>query len=213
MSQVTTGIRSVLSRPAVYELWSRLVGGERGRTTLLEQYARPQADERILDLGCGPGELLAYLPHGVDYLGVDLSAEYIARARERYGDRAQFEVGDATAFELADREEFGLVLAFGVVHHLDDRQAEGMFQSAGRALRRGGRLVTVDPVFASEQSRPARAIIARDRGQHVRDREGYARIAGAAFENVEVTVRHDLLRIPYSHCVLECTVALDTRKP
>jgi SAM-dependent methyltransferase len=208
MSEITSGVRSVLARPGVYELWSRLVGGEHGRTALLEQYARPQPDERILDLGCGPGELLAYLPHGVDYLGVDLSADYIARARERHGDRAQFEVGDATKFDLAGRARFGLVLAFGVVHHLDDRQAQGLFEGAGRALSSGGRLVTVDPVFAEGQSRLAQAIIERDRGQHVRDEEGYASIARAAFENVAVTIRHDLLRIPYSHCVLECTVAL-----
>jgi SAM-dependent methyltransferase len=203
MTEVTSGIRSVLSRPVVYEVWSRLVGGEHGRSTLIREYARPRPADRILDLGCGPGELLAYLPGGVSYLGVDISPDYIARAREQYGTRAEFRVGDATAFDPGD-DRFDLVLAFGVLHHLDDDQTGGLLRAAARAVDPGGRVVTVDPVHAQGQSRAARAIISRDRGQHVRTGEGYAALAREVYPTVNSVVRHDLLRIPYSHCILQC---------
>lgn len=203
MTEITSGIRSVLSRPVVYEVWSRLVGGEHGRSTLISEYARPGPADRILDLGCGPGELLAYLPPGVSYLGVDISKEYIARAREQYGARAEFRAGDATAFD-PDADRFDLVLAFGVLHHLDDDQARGLLRAAAAAVDPDGRVVTVDPVYAPGQSRAARAIISRDRGRHVRTGGSYVALAREVYPTVNSVVRHDLLRIPYSHCILQC---------
>ncbi|MGH3264643.1 MAG: hypothetical protein ACRDNS_21920, partial [Trebonia sp.] len=99
-----------------------------------------------------------------------------------------------------------LVLAFGVLHHLDDRQAKEALRLAARGLARDGRVVTVDPVYAPGQSHVARAIIARDRGQHVRTLDAYEALAREAFSTVQAVVRHDLLRMPYSHCILESSV-------
>lgn len=203
MTEITSGIRSVLSVPAIYELWSRVVGGERARTTLIAEHARPGPTARILDLGCGPGELLSLMPPGVSYVGLDISEPYIARARRRFGHRAQFAVDDATSFDPAGRQ-FDLALAAGVLHHLDDHQVRSVFAAAAASLTSDGRFVTVDPVFVPDQSRAAREIISRDRGQHVRTPEGYARLAQQSFGTVDVIVRHDLLRMPYTHCIMEC---------
>jgi SAM-dependent methyltransferase len=159
-----------------------------------------------LDLGCGPGELLEYLPADVSYLGVDISPEYVERARQRHGSRARFELADATRFE-AERGRFDLVLAFGVLHHLDDNQARAMLAGAARALAPSGRAIAVDPALADGQKRAARMIIRRDRGHHVRDADHYARLAMPSFSRVHAVIRHDLLRIPYTHCILECTAA------
>jgi SAM-dependent methyltransferase len=206
VTEITNGVRSVLARPAVYELWSWLVGAEHAWRTWIEECVRPQPGDRILDLGCGPGQLVALLPNGVSYLGIDISADYVARARERCGCHARFEVADATTFN-AGASRFRLVLAYGVLHHLDDNQAMGLLDGAARALESTGRVVTVDPVYVPDQSAAARAIIARDRGQHVRTRGGYAQLAQDRFSDVNVVVRHDLLRIPYSHCILDCSTA------
>lgn len=208
MSRGTTGVRSVLSRPRVYELWSQMVGGEGGRSSLVREYVRPTSDARILDLGCGPGELLECLPESVTYVGVDISEDYIERARARFGTRAEFRVGDATSFD-ENLGSFDLVLAFGVLHHLDDVRAQGLFRAAAAVLGQKGRAVTVDPVFTSGQSRAARLVIARDRGQHVRNRDAYTALAAASFPKVTAAIRDDLLRIPYTHCILECEAPRD----
>lgn len=204
MSQVTSGVRAVLSRPAVYELWSRLVGGRRARRLLVSDHVRPAGDSRILDLGCGPGEMRNELPAEVRYVGVDLSEEYIASARDRLDSRGEFRVGDATRID-PDLRDFDIVMAVGVLHHLDDRQARDLFAGAARALEEGGRVITVDPTLVPGQRRAARAVIRRDRGRHVRNPEHYAQLAAASFREVEATVRSDLLRIPYTHCILACT--------
>src|SRR4051812_25484014 len=132
MGQTTTGVRAVLSNPAVYELWSRLVGGERGRTRFVGAHVRAQTGQRVLDLGCGPGELLPYLGD-VGYTGVDISAPYIERARERFDGRAEFRVGDATRID-DDLTGFDVVLVAGVLHHIDDDGVRRLFAGAARAL-------------------------------------------------------------------------------
>lgn len=204
MSEVSGGVRSVLTRPRVYELWSDLVGARRSRAELVRLYVRPREGDRILDLGCGPGELLGFLPRSVRYTGVDISAQYIAAARERFGDRAEFVVGDASGYAAGGRR-FDLVIVFGVLHHLNDQQVTRLFATAAQVLTQTGRMMTVDPVYTVPQHPLARALIKRDRGQHVRDATGYTALARTAFTKVRETERSDLLRIPYSHCILECS--------
>ena len=202
MGETTTGIRSALSLPRIYSLWSDAVGAQRSRTTLVQEYVRPQPGDRVLDLGCGPAELLPYLGD-VTYVGIDHSEAYIANAAERYPGQGEYIAGDATNFDVGS--DFDLVIVFGVLHHIDADGCRGLFASAARALKPDGRCVTVDPVFTPEQSRAARAVISRDRGEHVLDPDGYAALARDAFPHVEAHVRGDLLRIPFTHCILECT--------
>lgn len=195
----------MLSRPSVYELWSRFVGGPRARRTLVNEYIRPAIGARILDLGCGPGEILDYLPRSVDYLGIDVSQAYITYAQKRFAGRGEFRVGDATT-DGGDTHSFDLVIALGVLHHLDDPQARSLFRCAANALKLGGRVVTVDATFAQGQNRMARVIIENDRGQHVRTPDEYPALATPYLASVRSLVRNDLLRIPYSHCIVEATM-------
>jgi SAM-dependent methyltransferase len=197
-------VRRVLSSPTVYELFSRGIGGKRARTILVARHVRPFRGARVLDLGCGPGTLLEHLGD-VTYVGIDTSEEYIDRARRSYGERAEFRVGDATALD-DDLRGFDLVLAFGVLHHLDDGAAGRLFEGARSALVPEGRLITLDnAVIAEEPRRVADRIISWDRGAHVRAPADYERLAAGTFRDVRCTVHRDLLRIPYTHCVLECS--------
>ena len=75
---------------------------------------------------------------------------------------------------------------------------------ARRALKPGGKLVTVDGVWTNDQSATARWLLARDRGEYVRGEQEYVKIASQEFGNIKPSVRHDLLRIPYTHLILEC---------
>jgi SAM-dependent methyltransferase len=195
-------LRSVLAMPAAYQLWWNLVGGPAWANVLVDEYIQPAAGGRILEIGCGPGTILRYLPQS-DYLGFDLSSKYIEMARKRFP-KAQFVCERVSQFSLAKQHSFDVVLALGIVHHLEDQEAQQLFQIAHDALKPGGKLVTVDGVWIRDQSRAARWLLARDRGEHVRNEAEYVGIASRVFGKVKPSVRHDLLRIPYSHMILEC---------
>ena len=107
--------------------------------------------QRVLDVGCGPGRhARALAERGLRVLGVDVSAEFVALAREGAPPGAEFVVGDAR--ELDHDGEFDLVLsacqgAFGLLgREGDDVRAggegdDGVFARMARAVRPGGHLV------------------------------------------------------------------------
>lgn len=205
MPQITKGIRSVLSNPIVYRLFGQMIRKTSGgRTAFLKEYVRPKTGDRILDIGCGPGDIVKYLPD-VKYVGFDASKDYINAARSRYGDRATFICEQVSTKTLEEHSSFDIVTAMGILHHLDEAEALQLFHLAQAALKPGGRLVTIDPCFVEKQSPFARYIISKDRGQHVRTQEGYLALASQVFSTTAVSIRHDLLRIPYTHIILECT--------
>jgi SAM-dependent methyltransferase len=195
-------LRSILAIPVAYQLWWNLVGGPAWANILVGEYIQPVAGGRILEIGCGPGTILRYLPQS-EYLGFDLSSRYIELARRRFP-QARFVCERVSQFSLAKQHSFDVVLALGIVHHLEDEEAQQLFRIAHDALKPGGKLVTVDGVWTRDQSAAARWLLARDRGQYVRSEPEYVGIASRVFGKVKPSVRHDLLRIPYTHMILEC---------
>lgn len=82
-----------------FEWVDRLLFGRHRRR--LFQTARGQ----VLDVACGLGTNLDYLPKDVEYLGADLSPDMLERARVRYGDDPRvraFSQMDAARLALPD---------------------------------------------------------------------------------------------------------------
>jgi SAM-dependent methyltransferase len=203
MAQITSGIRAILSHPHLYELSQRIMGAHAFRKHLVEHYIRPEPGMAILDIGCGPAEILNYLPR-VAYLGFDVSERYIDTARRVHGPRGRFECKQLTSDDVRRLEPMDVVLAIGLLHHLDDDQALEVMDLASGALAPGGRFVTVDPCLDPGQNPLARLLVKLDRGQNVRDRGGYEALAVHAFDATSVTVRHQSF-IPYTHCIMVST--------
>ena len=202
--------RSILAFPSVYEFFQNLIGAHRSRVECVERYIRPKTSDRILDCGCGPGILVDYLP-AVDYVGIDIDEAYIAAARKRYGDRATFRLGSAGPGAIHEENHYDLVLAWGLLHHLDDEQAREFLQLARRCLKPNGRLVTMDGCYSDDQSRVARYLLSSDRGAHVRSHDAWLDLVRPVFPEVKPHLRHDLLRIPWTHLIMECPVSASDR--
>ena len=93
--------------------------------------------ERILDVGCGTGQLTAeIMQFGAEGMGIDSSPEMIATARKNFP-HVRFEVADVTA--LAYKDEFDVVVSNAALHWVRDQPAA--IASIARALKPGGRLV------------------------------------------------------------------------
>jgi 2-polyprenyl-3-methyl-5-hydroxy-6-metoxy-1,4-benzoquinol methylase len=205
MAQVTTGIRAILSHPMAYEAVQRIMGAKKGRTRIVREFLRPFPGMRILDLGCGMAEILGALPTDVSYVGYDMSAEYISAARRKYAGRGTFHCRPLEHAEVATLDRFDLVMGIGVLHHLDDATARQFVRIASAALNPDGRIYTLDPCFAARQNPIARFLISRDRGQNVRDPEGYQALLQGLELKVHGTLTHQAW-IPYTHWHMECRV-------
>ena len=100
-----------------------------------------RADERILDVGCGTGNLTEVLlerlsPEG-RVIAVDYSPQMIAAARAKLGDdRVDWRVADVSDLEL-DEKELDRIICFSVWPHIDDPGA--VARRFDRFLKPGGR--------------------------------------------------------------------------
>lgn len=198
-------LRRLLELPGVYDLFQRIAGGVRCRQCFVRDHLCPTSGWRVLDIGCGTGDMLQSFPP-VEYYGFDPSPDYIERARARKVPGSHFECGILTKSNLQTPGSFDLVHSSGVLHHLNDEQALELIEVAFLALKVGGRFCTLDGCYYPQQSLLSRWMLSMDRGQFVRDEVHYRRLAEQVFTQVETWLYPKLLRpLPYPVLVMEMT--------
>jgi SAM-dependent methyltransferase len=85
-SSKLTALRGLLRSPRLYIGWQRILGADRLRRLCLHEFLKLREGERVLDIGCGPGYILDYMPP-VDYIGFDTEAGYIESTKTLFRSR------------------------------------------------------------------------------------------------------------------------------
>ena len=108
---------------------------------LLERVAG-EADGPVVEVGCGPGHVTAYLAaHGADARGIDLTPEMVEQARSRFPE-GRYDVGDLRRLMRPESAAgWGAVLAWYSLIHLADSELPGTLEALVRPLAPGGLLV------------------------------------------------------------------------
>ncbi|MEH6405794.1 MAG: methyltransferase domain-containing protein [Leeuwenhoekiella sp.] len=97
----------------------------------------PKKDERILDLGCGAGQLTALINEKAnETVGIDKSAKMIENAKAHYPD-IQFETADAANFSF--KLPFDAIFSNATLHWVLDY--ENAIRCMYESLKPGGRIV------------------------------------------------------------------------
>ncbi len=101
------------------------------------QWLEPKVGEKILDVGCGTGDLAFKIQEeGAIVTGVDASAEMIDQASRAYP-TVQFEQQDAA--QLSYDSEFDAVFSNATFHWIENQK--GLLSGIFKALKPEGRLV------------------------------------------------------------------------
>ncbi|MEU7279166.1 methyltransferase domain-containing protein [Streptomyces sp. NPDC045431] len=111
---------------------------DRALLTSLLEVTEPGA--AIADLGCGPGHVAAWLTgKGARTVGIDLSPGMVEAGRRRFP-QVEFREGDLRELPAKDGE-FGSVVAFYTIIHLDPDDLHRAFEEMRRVLRPSGALL------------------------------------------------------------------------
>jgi SAM-dependent methyltransferase len=198
VAQRITGVYKLITIPAIHKGLMFSLGADRAITRYVEDVLQPKADMKMLDVGCGPANVLAYLPQ-LDYTGIDLNRKHIAYAWQRYPGRGRFIVGNAADNLGQEERTFDLINVSALLHHLGDDDAVSLFTSLKRLLKANGRIVTIDNVWLPRQRAAVRLFNALDSGTNIRTPEGYLELLQGLDFDIQTRIFHDLLRIPYDH--------------
>ena len=201
MAQRINGLYKLVTSPSFHRSLMFALGADRGLTTYAGAFLKARSGMKMLDVGCGPANILEYLPD-LDYTGMDLNEKHIVSARRRYGDRGRFIVGDAARDLNQENDTFDLISISALLHHLSDDEARSLFRSIRPLLRPGGRIVTLDPVWLPKQRAVVKLLNRLDSGMNIRTPEGYASLLEGLSLDFQTRTLNNLLRVPYDHFVM-----------
>lgn len=111
------------------------------------------AENKILEIGCGTGELAHMMAQNTDckILGVDICAPFIEQARQNYRlPNLEFQILDFndkdSLRELTGEYKFDYVVGNGILHHLYYNMDEAL-GNIHSLLNTGGKIVFLEPNF------------------------------------------------------------------
>ncbi|GAA4470802.1 class I SAM-dependent methyltransferase [Phytohabitans houttuyneae] len=132
----------------LYDPFTRAAGISKVHGQLLDR-AGVQPGHRVLEVGCGPGDLLMQLGRRVpeaDLMGIDPDPAALRKARRkaaRRGLTVQFMLAYADELPLPD-DSLDRVLSSYMLHHLDQEPQVAAMREIRRILRPGGELHLLD---------------------------------------------------------------------
>jgi SAM-dependent methyltransferase len=169
---------ALLTRRSTYE--RAVYEGGRGPWDVMFAAIAEIAPRRVLDVGCGPGDIAERIAREItsDVVGIDISPRMVELTRARGVDALVADVGD---LPIADRT-FDVALAAWMLFHVSD--LDTALHELHRILGPGGRLVAV--TNSERHMAEARELAGIDMtGQVSFSRENGRDILARVFERVE----------------------------
>jgi ubiquinone/menaquinone biosynthesis C-methylase UbiE len=195
------GLYKILSIPKVYNFIQWMFHHPRTKN-YFDKLIGVTEGKKILDVGCGPGDIVLKFPNS-EYVGIDISQEYIDNAKNRFGMLGRFYCVSVDEIEKIDITKIDIVILIGVLHHLSDEQISDMLEKLKNIMNPGGVLVTLDCAFFPKQNLISRMFVSLDRGMFVREADHFRAILKKNFlKEIESKLIHQKFP-PYDRLLMK----------
>lgn len=162
--------KKILNRPS--KIWFQMIDD------LIDEVPRG----RILDVGCGNGEIIRYLQKRGEIIGLDINFESLQHASKH----GQTVLGDGRSLPFCDGQ-FDVVISGFVLHHIENyREA---LSEIHRCLKANGYLVLIESVENNLLFRLGRTLFRRRDGLPILSRYTYEEFVGSLHEVNFIPVR------------------------
>jgi ubiquinone/menaquinone biosynthesis C-methylase UbiE len=197
-------IAKIFDNANLYKIFQYSVSRRGTDKIIRDEILKPKNVDNVLDFGCGIGYHANEFLES-NYLGIGPLQSCVDKANFMFSrSGAKFIAGDHNALRIVPDSSYDVIMAIGVLHHIDDLIFHEFLKESLRILKPGGRLTTFDPVLHDQQSLLSRWVVRRDRGQWVRKEGEYLSIVSTYFgQNLNSKIYSKLLRIPYDHLAIE----------
>ena len=197
-------IKYLLNLSFFYSAFKKIIGGNKSARKYVKEFLKINTGDHVLDIGCGNGDIINFLPLGIFYIGIDINSNYIKNAKKKFIGKGVFINNKFSKDLIENYNNFDVIMANGLLHHLGNEDAIELFEASYKALKKGGKLITMDGCYIENNSKIVNLILKSDRGKFVRTKECYFKLASQTFKQIKIFIRKDLLFIPYCHIIMEC---------
>tara|TARA_B100001121_G_scaffold307190_1_gene328151 strand:+ start:844 stop:1476 length:633 start_codon:yes stop_codon:yes gene_type:complete len=194
----------LLRLPFVYKSYQALITKSNTYEVIYKNIFQSNEGSVVLDCGCGPAQYRKYI-ECKKYYGIDFNEKHIKKAiKANPGD--SFINGNVVNYDFSELPEFTDVLIFGLLHHLNDKNASRLIEKLSSQIKEGGKLVAIDPLYVEENkstyNKISNFIASKDQGNFVRNEFEYIELVNTKNTKIKQKKFKNLLRIPFHHNVL-----------
>ena len=169
------------------------------KEVLKNELSKMNSNDRVLDLGCGTGELSIFF-NNYNYTGIDIEPKYINFAKNKY--KGTFKLEDAKNTSFQD-QSFDLIVILGVLHHMNDDLCLSVFDEIRRILKISGKILIMEDVNTESKLDIIGNILRKlDKGNWIRTKAGYSDLINSKF-NIKKTYQIKSGLISYQVFVLK----------
>ncbi len=203
MSQRKSQIYNLINKPFVYKFIQKVMSGTSFRNNIVRKNITRE-NLKILDIGCGPAEILEHIPK-CKYYGYDIDKRSIKYAKEKYHQKNyHFYCKKFSKTEVRKLPKFDFIIFFGILHHLNNDEVDMILNLCKKTMKKKCKLLTEDPIFIEKQNIIAKFLIKRDRGMNVRKKNEYVNLLKKHFKKVKPQISHQSF-IPYTWFTTVCS--------
>lgn len=191
-------MKRILKIPQFYKFYINLIGGKKFFKNYVEKYVSPKENQTILELGCGSGNILYYLPKTIDYTGLDLNSKCIKYCKKKFPS-FEFLIKDVSDFNL--NKTFDIIFSEGIMACLSDEQIEKMLKNICKHSKKDTKIILSDMNFCKENTKLQNFFLKQERGKYLRSTKDFIKIYSKfnnEFEIKEIIETRSAFKIPNS---------------